>query len=188
MGCVPVAFQGIDFGLKKRHEFDLLRHCIVLQLVFHRDMTCLCHKNPLGFQCHISQQLVGNNVCPNCCSKSPTTASEKKKKNYYSTLKLPQLLNFVYFKVEAKVKRVQKLVNCKSKQHCSTCGTNDLPSVQVFASYESPSSSAAAKLSRSQRTRSVGPHPWRRCVRLEGWPPMTLLPMLSASETAASYL
>lgn len=40
----------------------------------------------------------------------------KKKKNYYSTLKLPQLLNFVYFKVEEKVERVQKLVNCKSKQ------------------------------------------------------------------------
>ena len=71
--------------------------------MFHHDMTCLCNKNPLGFQCHISQQLVGNNVCPNCCSKSPTTASEKKKKkNYYSTLKLPQLLNFVYFKVEEK--------------------------------------------------------------------------------------
>lgn len=63
-------------------------HCVTTSrqhAVFHHDMTCLCNKNPLGFQCHISQQLVGNNVCPNCCSKSPTTASEKKKKKTTTT-------------------------------------------------------------------------------------------------------
>lgn len=38
VGCVPIAFQGIDFGWKKRHEFDLLLHCIVLQLVV--NMRC----------------------------------------------------------------------------------------------------------------------------------------------------
>jgi len=41
---------------------------------------------------------------------------KKEKKLLLQHLKLPQLLNFVYFKVEEKVKRVQKLVNCKSKQ------------------------------------------------------------------------
>lgn len=124
-------------------------------------MTCLCNKNPLGFQCHISQQLVGNNVCPNCCSKSPTTASEKKKELLQH---LETTSTFFTSKLKKKLKEFKNW-SIANPNSCSTCGTNDLPSVQVFASYESPSSSAAAKLSRSRRTRSAGPHPWRRSDR-----------------------
>ena len=149
--------------------------------MFHCDMTCLCNKNPLGFQCHISQQLVGNNVCPNCCSKSPTNGIQK-------TPTAP----WIYHLAECRGKRWKtracstlfasklgdkdfenwSIANWKvsNPNSSSTCGTNDLPSVQVVASHESPSSSAAAKLSRSQQTGSAGPHPWHRDTATGGSP------------------
>ena len=163
-GLRPRCISRYRLWLKKAAWIWLVTtlHCVTTSrqpAVFHRDMTCLCNKNPLGFQCHISQQLVGNNVCPNCCSKSPTTEKRKKKRTTTAPWKY---LNFVYFKVGEKEFKNWSIANPNS---CSTCGTNDLPSAQVFASYESPSSSAAAKLSRSLRTRSAGPHPWRRSDR-----------------------